>query len=99
MQKMTMIDPVTWREDLYMINSTSLPDFNLLVGKIQMMYSDTDQRLNVAWKSFHHFPLGYYKTNENIQASTNRLWQNWSEAEWDEVQFQPMLHDIVWAGL
>jgi len=99
MQKTTMIDPITWGQDLQKNNSTCLHDFDLFVGEIQKMYGDKDRRLNVARKSFYDFPQGYYNANENVRAYANRLRRNWREAEWDEVQFQPMLYDMVWAGL
>jgi hypothetical protein len=99
MQKTTMIDPITWGQDLHKNNSTCLHDFNLFFGEIQKMFSDKDRRLNMVKKSFYHCPQGYYNANENIRAYANRLQRNWREAEWDEVQFQPMLYDMVWGGL
>jgi len=99
MQKTTMIDPITWGQDVQRNNSTCLHDFDLLVGEILKMYGDKDRRLNVARKSFYDFPQGYYNANENVRAYANRLQRIWREAECDEVQFQPILYDMVWAGL
>jgi len=99
MQKTTMIDPITWGQDLQKNNSPCLNNLDLFVAEIQKMYGDKDRRLNVARKSFYDFPQGYYNADENVRAYANRLRRNWREAEWDEVQFQPMLYDMVWAGL
>jgi hypothetical protein len=99
MQKTTMIDPITCGQDLQKNNSPCLNNLDLFVAEIQKMYGDKDRRLNLARKSFGNFPQGYYSAGENIGAYTNRLLRNWRQAEWDEVQFQPMLYDMVWAGL
>jgi len=53
-----MIDPITWGQDLQKTNSTCHHDFDLVVAKIQMMYGDTDWRLNLARKSYYDFPQG-----------------------------------------
>jgi len=63
------------------------------------MYRYRHRRLNVARKSYYDFPQGYYNTDEIIGAYTNRLQRNWRDAEWGEVQFHPMLYNMVWAGL
>jgi len=66
MQKMTVIDSVTWGQDLQNNNSTCLNDFDLFIGEIQKMYGDNDRRLNVARKSFCDFREAYYNANENV---------------------------------
>jgi len=99
MQNTTMIDPITLGQDLQQNNSPCLNNLDLFVAEIQKMYGDMDRRHNVARKSFYDFPPGYYNADENVRAYANRLRRNWREAEWDEVQFQPMLYDMVWAGL
>jgi len=50
MQKTTMIDPITWSQDLQKNNSPCLNNLDLFVAEIQKMYGDKDQRLNVASK-------------------------------------------------
>ena len=63
------------------------------------MSGDKNRRLYVATKSYYDLPQGYYNANENVRAYANRLRRNWREAECDEVQLQPTLYDMVWAGL
>jgi hypothetical protein len=99
MQKTSMIHPIIWGQDLQKNNSPCLNNLDLFVAEIQKMYGDKDRRLNVATKSFYDFPQGYNNTDENVLAYTNRLRQIWREAEWDDVQLQPMLYNMVWAGL
>jgi len=77
MQKMTMFDPITWGQDLQKNDSPCLNNLDLFVAEIQKMYRDKDRRLNVARKSFYHFPQGYYNADENVRAYANRLWRNW----------------------
>jgi hypothetical protein len=52
MQQTTMIVQITSNEDLQKNNSTCLHDIDCFFGDIQMMYSDTDWRFNVARKSY-----------------------------------------------
>jgi len=99
MQKTTMIDPIPCGQDLQKTNSTCLHNFDHFVGEMQKMYGDEDRRLNVAKKSYVNFPQGYDNANENLRAYANRLRWKWREAEWDEVQFQPMLYNMGWGGL
>jgi len=99
MQKTTMINPITKGQVLQKNNSTCLHNFDHFIGEIQKMYSDKDHILNLARKSYYDFAKGYYNANENVRAYANRLWRNWREAEWDEVQFQQLLYNMVWAGL
>jgi hypothetical protein len=94
-----MIDPTIWGQDLKKNNSPCLNNLDLFVAEIHKMYGYQDQSLNVARKSLYDFPQCYYNANENVRPYTNRLWHNWKQAEWDEVQFQPMLYDMVRAGL
>jgi len=65
-QKTTMINPITWGQEVHKNSSSCLPNFDLFVGEIQMMPSDQDQRCNVARKSYSDFPQGYYKANKNV---------------------------------
>lgn len=53
----------------------------------------------MARKSFYDSLQGYYNTNETVQTYANQLWPNGREAQWDEVQFEPMLYDMVWVEL
>ena len=99
MQKTIIIDPITCGQDQQKNNSPCLNNLELFVAEIQKIYGDKDRRLNVARKSFYDFPQVYYNADENVRAYANRLPRNWREAEWDEVEFQPMLYDMVWAGL
>jgi len=99
MQKTTMIDPITWGQDLQKNNSPCLNNLDCFVAEIQKMYSNKDRRLIRARKSFDDFPQGYYNADVQVGAYANRLEQNRREAEWDEVQFQPMLYDMIWAGM
>jgi len=66
MQKTTMIDPITWGQDLQKNNSPCLNNLDLFITEIQKMYGDKDRRLNLARKSFYNFPQGYYKADENV---------------------------------
>jgi len=99
MEKTTMIDPIPWGQDVQKNNSPCLNNLNIFVAEIQKLYGDNVQRLIVARKSFYDFPQGYENTNKNVRSYANRLRGDWREAEWDQVQFQPMLYDIVWPGL
>jgi len=56
MQRTTMIDPITWGQDLKKNNSPCLNHLDLFVAEIQKMYGYKDRRLNVARKSFYDFP-------------------------------------------
>ena len=63
------------------------------------MYGDKNRTLNVARKSYYDIPQGYCYTDQNVPAYAYRLRRNCGEAEWDKVHFQPMLYDMIWAGL
>jgi len=52
MQKMTMIDPITWFQDLQKINSPRVNNLGTIVAEIKKMYGNKDWRLNRARKSF-----------------------------------------------
>ena len=99
MQKTTMIDPITWGQDLQKNNSPCLNNLDLFVAEIQRMYGDKDRRLDVTRKPFYEFQQGYHNADGNIRAYANCLRCNWREAVLNELQFQPMLYDMVWAGL
>jgi len=62
------------------------------------MYNDKCQRLSVALKSYDDFPQAYYNANDKVREYANSLRWNWRKAELHEVQIQPMLYDMVWAG-
>jgi len=65
-QKTTMIDPITWGQGLQKFNSPCLNNLDVFIVEIQKMYSDKDQRLNAARKSFYDILQGYWNADENI---------------------------------
>jgi len=50
MQNTTVIDPITWGQDLQKNNSPCLNNLDLFVAEIQTMYGNEDRRLNLARK-------------------------------------------------
>jgi len=99
MQKTTMINPITWGQDLQKNNAPCLNNLDLFIAEIQMMYGDKDRRPNVATRSVYESPQGYYNAEEDIWVYANLLRWNGREVEWDEVHFQPMLYNMDWVGL
>ena len=97
--KTSMIDPITWGQDLLTTDSPCLHDFDVFVSEIQKMYADKDRKLNAGTRLCLEFRQGHHDPDESVRAYANRLRQNWREAGWDEEQQKLSCYDMIWAGL
>jgi len=87
MQKTTMLDPITWGQNLQKDNSTCLHDFDGFVGEMKKISCDKDRTLHMVTNSFYDLLQGFNNPNKNARAYANWLLRNWRGAEWDEVEF------------
>jgi len=99
LHKTSMIDPITWSQDLLNTNSQCLYNFDLFVSEIRKMYSDKDRKLNAGTRLYLEFRQGHYHPDESVRAYVNRLRQNWREAGWDKEQQKLSCYHMIWAGL
>ena len=99
LHKTSMIDPITWGQDLLTNDSPCLHDFDLFVSEIQKMYGDKDRKLNAGTRLYLEFHQGHHDPDESVRAYANRLRRNWREAGWDEEQQKLSCYHMIWAGL
>jgi len=60
LHKMSMIDPITWGQDLLTNNCPCIDNFYLFVNEIQKMYGEKDRRLNTGTRLDHEFRQGHH---------------------------------------
>jgi len=99
LHKTSMIDPITWGQDLLTNDSPCIHDFDLFVNEIQKMYGEKDRKLNAGTRLYHEFCQGHHDPSESVRAYANRLRRNWREAGWDQEQQKLSCYHMIWAGL
>jgi len=96
---MSMIDPITWGQDINTNDSPCLHDFYCFVINIPKMYSEKDHKLNAGTRLYLEFREDCHDSDESVQAYANQVRHNWREAGAVEQQQTLSCYHMICVGL